>query len=434
MPEGRKRHLITLLAVILLGVALRAGYVLSLPSDRIEPDESDYVDSARGLAEDLSFDKTVYYHVPPVMPVLFAGLFSITGPSYPAARLLQCLFFIMTGVALYGLGAELAGRLGGLLAAGLGAIYPYFIFFTGYAETEALAIALIPGAILMAVRSVRSRRWPDCALFGGLLALATLTRASVMLFVLAIPLIYLIGWGVRSWRWLRASLVAATAFGCLYLPWMAVNYKYFGEIIVTPTIGSGAMLYVTALRMEIPDGAELQRYFQDNIYGRYYYPPGATHRQRLEGDRHLRQEGRRILAAHRDQVPSLLLTNLRRFWQFYPGSPGGPRTAFWYRLIGLGSYGVIFPLVLIGAVTGLRRFRELSSIYGFVAYFTLVHVALYGKLRYRIPMDGLLITLAVLGLQSAVLWLRPALWRRGERALRIPGGEAGRQRPEIQTG
>lgn len=116
MPESRKRFLMALMAVILVGVALRVGYVSSLPGERIEPDELDYVNSARGLIEDGSFDRTVYYHVPPVVPLLFAGLFTFTGPSYTAARLLQCLFFIATGIALYGLGKELAGRLGGLLA------------------------------------------------------------------------------------------------------------------------------------------------------------------------------------------------------------------------------------------------------------------------------------------------------------------------------
>jgi len=417
MPESRKRFLIVLMAVLLLGVALRVGYVLSLSRERIAPDELDYLNSATGLIEDGSFDKTVYYHVPPVVPLLFAGLFTFTGPSYTAARLLQCFFFIAAGTVLYLLGKELSGRLGGLLTLGVAAVYPYFVFFTGYAETEALAIAVIPAAILFAVRSVRSQRWRDCAFFGGLLALATLTRAAVFLFVLAIPLVYLIGWGARSWRWFRATIVAVATFCCLYLPWMAVNRSYFGEIIVTPTIGSGVMLYGTALRIEIPDSAERGRHFKNNIYSQYYYPPGASHRQRLEGDRYLRQEGRRILAAHLDEVPSLLLTNVMRFWQFYPHSPGDQQTAFWYKLIGLGSYGIIFPLILIGAAVGLHRFRELSSVYGFITYFTLVHVALYGMLRYRIPMDGLLIALAVLGFQSALLWLKPALWNGMEQSV-----------------
>ncbi len=388
-----RRHVFVWL-IFLLGVIIRVGYVLALPPTAIEPDEVDYVRSAAGLAAEGSFEQTVYYHVPPVVPVLFAGLFLLTGPSYLAARLLQCMLFVLLGWILYWLGVEVLDRRAGLLAVGFGAVYPYFIYFSGRALSETAATVAIAGCMLFAVRAVRSRTTVDVLGFGFSLAVASLTRAAVLYFVLAIPLVYAIGWGVRQWGWIRATMVTLTAFLVLYLPWVAVNYGYFGEFIPSPTIGGGVMLYQTALRITMPDEGERTAYLKDEILPRYYYPENASHHDRLEGDRFLQREGARIIGENPGAYLRVVWSNLKRFWQPYPHQSDDPSAARRYMIVGLTSFGVLLPFFITGLVERLRAFRALSVLYGFMAYFTLVHVLLYGRLRYRVPMDSLFLVFA----------------------------------------
>jgi 4-amino-4-deoxy-L-arabinose transferase-like glycosyltransferase len=408
--RAKNRHYICLGALILLGVLLRVGYVLTLPPGLGASDETDYFESAQGILAG-SFDATVYYHVPPVVPVLFAGVFALTGPSFLAARLFQCGLFFAIGAVAYLLGKRLGGRLAGLLCAALVALYPYFVFYSGQALTETAATLFIPLVLLLALRAADDYSPAGALLFGLSLAAASLTRASAVYFVLAVPLIFAIAWGVRRTAWLKATGLAAAGFLALYLPWCAVNYRHFGTVIPAPTIGSGVMLYQTALRMTMPDEVARLKYLKAEVLPKYYYPPGGTDRDRLEGDRHLNAEGKRIIRENLDKYPAILWENFSRFWQFYPRYSGeeGDRRALIYKILGLGTYGILFPFIIAGAVLGLRRFRKLSALYGFVAYFTLVHILLYGKLRYRLPMDPLLLAFGAYGFLACLARIRP-IW------------------------
>lgn len=403
------RHGRFLLAgILVLGVVLRVAYILALPNVQAEPDEADYLTSAASLADQGSFESTVYYHVPPVVPLAFAGLFVFTGPSLLAARLLQAVLFGATGSLLFLLGTEVGGRRVGLLAAAAAAIYPYFIFFSAQVLTESIATTTISAMILAAVLAVKRESPLWAVAFGASIAVATLTRASVFYFVLAVPLVYLIAWGVRRARWLMATALTLGAFALVYLPWTFVNLHYFGSYFIQPTIGSGVLLYQTALRITMPDEAARRTFLRSEVLPKYYNPTGATHAERLRGDIYLRQEGERILRENRGALPRIAWRNFQRFWQFYPNAPAGAGRgrAHLFKLLGIGSYGILFPFFVVGAIRCLQQFRMLSVLYGFIAYFTIVHTMLYGQLRYRVPMDGLVLVLAVAGLVFVVDYLR----------------------------
>ena len=74
-------------------------------------------------------------------------------------------------------------------------------------------------------------------------------------------------------------------------------------------------------------------------------------------------------------------------------------------IVGLASFGVLLPFFITGLVHRLGAFGSLSVLYGFIVYFTLVHVLLYGKLRYRVPMDSLVLVFAAVGM----VWLMTRL-------------------------
>jgi len=399
-PEKLK---LLLVMILLVGVILRVGYVLTLPGVPTDPDEHDYIQSALGILHEGSFAKTVYYHVPPVVPIVYAGLFALTGPNIVAIRVFQSLLFVVLGLIVFELGKETSGSLAGLLAASFAAVYPYFIFFSGQAMTETIATVVIAAALLFGARSVRTKRKRDVLAFGVLLAIATLTRAAVVYFVLAIPMGYLIAWGIRNMRWLLASLVAVVGFLVVYSPWVVVNYRYFGVVLPSPTIGGGVMLYQTALKTTIPDDAKRMEFLKREVFPKYYYPKGATYAALLAGDRYLSKQAVQIIKENPGAYARIALENLERFWQLYPHQSKDAAAARWYRLIGLTSFGILVPFFITGLVEKLFQFRRLSLLYGFMVYFTMVHSLLYGKLRYRVPMDTLYLVFAAAGM---VYWAR----------------------------
>ena len=395
-----------LAAVLMLGIVLRLGYAAWVSPSQFDSDERDYAASAIALLDRASFEETVRFHVPPATPLLYAMVFGVLGRGNAQIWFAQAFLFAAIGVTIYLLGTGLAGKTAGLLAVLFAALYPYFIYFSGLALSETAGVLAISAMLVVGVRAARNGRWQDCLGFGALVAIAALTRAAVFYFVLAVPLVFAIAWGVRSGRWVKASALALAGFLVLYLPWTAVNYRAFGEFIPTPTIGSGVMLYQTALRLTIPDEAERLTFLRREILPRYYEPPGASHHDRLAGDRYLQREGKRIIAANIGGYPEIAWQNFLRFWQFYPNAPEGETTTRRvYRLLGLGSYGVLFPLFVLGLWLGRHEFRRLAVLYGFLCYFTLVHCLVYGKLRYRIPMDGVILAFSA----SGALWVAERL-------------------------
>jgi len=397
-----------------LGVLLRLVFVLSLPRQQVEPDEFDYVAAATGLLEQGSFERAVFYHVPPGTPVLFAGVFALSGPTYLAARVAQCLLYVPLGLVLFLLGSHVAGRTAGLLAVTFGALYPYFVFFSGIAQTETLGTVAISLMALMGVRAASRGRTVDAVGFGLALAAASLTRAAVFSFVLAVPLVYAIAWGVGNARWLRASAVSLIAFLALYLPWVGVNYRYFGAVVPAPTIGSGVMLYQTALRTTMPDPEERRAFLKREILPKYYNLAGGSHQDRLEGDRFLRREGVTIIRDNPGKYLGIVVQNITRFWQLYPHQSNDPATARLYKALGLASFGVLLPFFLVALWACRTRFGELSVLYGFMAYYTLVHALLYAMMRYRIPMDGIILVFAAAGLVTVAARCAPAALLRAE--------------------
>jgi hypothetical protein len=58
------------------------------------------------------------------------------------------------------------------------------------------------------------------------------------------------------------------------------------------------------------------------------------------------------------------------------------------------TVGPVLALALLCAVRRWRQWRMLAPIYLIVGYFTLVHVVTIASLRYRLPLEPLLIVLA----------------------------------------
>jgi 4-amino-4-deoxy-L-arabinose transferase-like glycosyltransferase len=181
------------------------------------------------------------YH-PPGYYYFLAGVYALAGHSYTAVRVAQAFVDTLTCLLIYLLGREIFGEAAGLLAAGLAALYPPLIFYTGVLLTESLTTLLLTGASWLLLRGIRTRRRSRHVLLvlaGLLLGLAIITR-SVLLTTVPLALLWLLLVAERWPGWKRAARYALSMLAPIILviaPITIRNYQIHGQFILISTNG-----------------------------------------------------------------------------------------------------------------------------------------------------------------------------------------------------
>ena len=157
--------LILALAVVLrLGAALWLGDTLDGPQQARVYDQHSYHALAQSLlaGDGYSFDRPWYpLRDPPgtptahwsfLYPLFLSGVYAVAGPHPLAARLVQALIAgLLTTWLVFILGRRLFDERVGLLAAGLSAVYPYFVFHDAALMTEPFFIAAVLGSLILSL-------------------------------------------------------------------------------------------------------------------------------------------------------------------------------------------------------------------------------------------------------------------------------------------
>ena len=197
--------LIALAVIVLVGFALRVNSALEPLDVRPGSDSAVYASVAEQLYEHQRFaipGSASPYDWSPGAPLFYAGVYYATGGVHPGAvRLVVALLGALAIVLVYLIGRRLAGPLAGLIGAGLLAIYPVTIFFTGKLMSEPLATLTLAGAVLsfMWANDKGRSKWA-WAVPGVLLGLTAFARPEYLAFVVIFALLAL---------WRRGLVAAA---------------------------------------------------------------------------------------------------------------------------------------------------------------------------------------------------------------------------------
>jgi 4-amino-4-deoxy-L-arabinose transferase-like glycosyltransferase len=244
--HGGREVLIALAVIVLVGLALRVNSALEPLDVRPGSDSAVYASVAEQLYEHQRFaisGSASPYDWSPGAPLLYSAIYYATGGVHPGAvRLFVALLGALTIVLVYLIGRRLAGPLAGLVGAGLLAIYPVQIFFTGKLMSEPLATLTLAGAVLSFMwASDRGRsRWAWAAP-GVLLGLTAFARPEYLVFVVVFALLAL-------WRrGLVAAVILAAAFALPVLPWTVHVSSVEGRFVPISTGGGKALFIGTYL-------------------------------------------------------------------------------------------------------------------------------------------------------------------------------------------
>src|SRR5580704_595872 len=339
--------------------------------------------------------------MPPIYPLLLAGIFRIFGPytfgSFLAATLLNISLATIACVPIFFAAKRIAGLRVAATATWLWAVFPNAILIPVEsmwdASLSALLVATILWATIALAESERMRDWCAYGLLWGVALMVNATLAALF------PL--LLGWAVyrqhqqeRSWVGRAAAAVAIVVLCCL--PWTIRNYRVFHQFV--------PLRSVLGLQLWLGNNEQTQDIFRGDLHPIY----NATERDKyismgeIAYMRQKKQEAIAYIFSHPARETSLITYRAISIWS---GGTPYPLEDF------LGTPALRFRAVLVfnlvaalGTLCGIIiLFRERHPFAVPVAAFPLVYPwAYYLTLalpRYRLPIDPIVLLLLAISIQ-----------------------------------
>ena len=232
LPPDLRTRLLTVSLILLLALAVRAGFVVSFP-DPLE--ETRYRPIAVNILEGNGFssDPSAPYRpseaAAPAYPLFIAALYAVFGRSVNALTVSQALLDLATCLLVafvsFSLAPERLKNSAALWALTIYGIFawPAFVWVARvYAETLTIFFTTVAIALCAVALRTGARYWFGAGLACGL---AILTRPDSVLLLVAIVLFLLIQLARERQRRFASSLLAfCLAVGLTLAPWVVRNY------------------------------------------------------------------------------------------------------------------------------------------------------------------------------------------------------------------
>lgn len=285
-----------------------------------------------------------------------------------------------------------------LLAAAIGAVYIYFFYYTASLITEGFYITGILWVFDTAVaitqsQNVTTKQW---VVLGLAMGITILLR---QLFLLFMPFLLLWLWWAKRPRLISFVLPVALVV-LMIAPWTIRNYRAFDRIVPLNTNSGFAFFwgnhprYGTQFIPILPSG-EYYRMIPDELQ--------AQGLNEAEMDSALLSEALKIIAADPGRYVLLSLSRIPTYFMFWPSGDSGIVS----NLSRVGSFGVFLPFMIYGLFLTLKQsfssWRErlaspFTLLYLFMLVYTGMHILTWTLIRYRIPVDVILVIFAGYGL------------------------------------
>ncbi|GCE28870.1 hypothetical protein KDA_43540 [Dictyobacter alpinus] len=418
----RRRHGLAI-GVFVLAVVVRLAYNLVNAHGYVATyDAGIYEHIARNLIDNHCYcvhGQFASVSRAPLWPWIIAALYVVGGKDPLLPRLFYCALGAGTCLLIYYFARDLFGRRIAAVCGCLAALYTGLFLYDGWLYTESLYTFCLLGFTyaLFRVQYVKNfsqtverheqvdmlkrvlhMRWLMAA--GCFLAAAILTRpngsglfAVLGLWMLLLPILKLQSWRV-SLR--RTVLIALLAF-LLVIPWTYRNYLVTQQLVLVAT-GMG----------EVLDGAYNDKVLIGDPNQRGFWTPPDDSRIHDEINYTLADDKQQTARAldwmwtHLAELPTIFCLHFINMWKPYTYSHGLPLEQFPARLSSKILLILIpiqtWPTYLLAAV-GLfltwRRYKKpLLMLYLVLGFTILQNVIFYSTMRFRFPIEPLLIICA----------------------------------------
>jgi 4-amino-4-deoxy-L-arabinose transferase-like glycosyltransferase len=350
------------------------------------------------------------------------AVYALFGVHPMVARLIQA---VATGLVqpylAYRIGNTLFSKSVGLVSAALTAVYVYFIYYDAALMTEPFFLTLVTGSLYLAIviaqnstgtkedNAVRSAIGLSL-LLGLILGSAVLLRQLILLFV---PVMFLWLWWVRRKQNLKLTLasffVVSLVIVLMILPFSIYNTSRFGHFVLLNSNSGYAFFWA--------NHPIYGTHFQAILSGTSYQsliPVELSHLDEAALDQALLRRGLQFILDDPVRYILLSISRIPVFFMFWPSDDSGLIS----NLSRVASFGILLPFMVYGLYRSAAdkkmpiadRLASPSSLLVIFAFvYTLIHLLSWALVRYRLPVDAVLVVFAGLGLVDLAQKIR--IWR-----------------------
>jgi hypothetical protein len=341
-----------------------------------------------------------------------ALLYALFSPQPIIARIVQAIIVgILHPYIVFRIGEKMASKNVGLIAAAITAVYIYFFYYGGALMTEPFYITAILFSLFIAMQVAdNTDRSQDRKLGVGLgisIVVAVLLRQAFLLFI---PFLFAWMWITRFRRSrglpLLSTVISIGLIVIVILPISLFNQSRFGRFVLLNTNSGYAFfwgnhpIYGTHFIPLLPP--EMGTY-QDLV------PEQIRHLDEAALDQELLKRGIQFVVDDPQRYILLSLSRIPAYFMFWPSSESGLIS----NISRVASFGIMLPFMLYGVWVSFGKKRSekghwfmnaLFSWEGLLLIFTLiysaVHLLTWALIRYRLPVDAVLIPFAAIAIQS----------------------------------
>jgi hypothetical protein len=346
----------------------------------------------------------------PIYPYLVAGIFKIWGIFSDQSRLiietLNCAFASLTVIPIHEVARRTFGKNVAVGAAWAWVILPTSLLFPITWIWDTALAALFLGLIFWATMAMREAKtilpW---ASYGALWAVGVLINPSLLsLFP------FLAGWAIwqsrrASSNWVKFSAATVLIFAICLVPWTVRNYRVFGKIIVLRS-NFGLELWLG----NNPDVSD--------TWTPWLHPndsPEEARKYKQMGEiafmAEKRQEAFTFMRTHPAETVNFMF---HRFVENWLAITDNPADAWSATPLYLKAFIVMNFLLSLFTLLGALFVYRSDPVEGFpyvivLLVFPLIFYLTHSSLRYRFPMDPIMIILAAYGVSHPISqWLERA--------------------------
>ncbi len=386
------------------------------------------------------------------MTLYLAAIYKAFGYHPLVARLIQAVLAgVLMPLLTYRLAAKVSGRGVALLAAAISAVYVYFFYYAAALMTETFYFLAILAALNLAIDLARGPatggRWIGQGLAAGC---AVLFRQTFLLFV---PFLLLWIWwagggGHKARRYEGGNeggekgggkprpyegggagategggkprpygvrfAIPVAVIALMILPWTVRNTLAFHQFVLLNT-NAGYVFFWSNHPIHGTSFISLLGPEQPSYHA--LIPPELLSLDEASLEKALMARGLGFVAADPGRYVLLSLSRIKDHFVFWPKADSSTLS----NISRVGSFGVFLPFMIYGLILSAgyawRRRRTLPAdergaalalLYLFIVIYTGIHVLTWTGIRYRLPVDTVLVIFAAVGL--ADLYARVSYW------------------------
>ncbi len=390
-----KNSKLIIVFILLLAFLIRIAYILTLDNTvLIGPDVGTYDKLALNLlsGKGLVLQEGRYSFRPCLFPLFLAGVYSLFGHSYLAAKIILAVISSFTCLLIYWLGKESFGKSTGLIAMGISVIYPKFVYYSAHLCTETLYMFFLVLSFLFLIKYRRHLFLFNIVLAGIFFALASLTRSILFAFFPLVLIWLVVGMKDKKKAFMHFLIFAFTILLAMS-PWIGRNYRLHHAFVPTTTEG-GYSFWIGSNPLATGGG--------------HCYSSDSTAFDKLsevDRDKLYYKMGFDFIKKNPSRFIQLSFNKFLRFWRIYPHQRDEIKKGvivdlgidLKYVIIGGISFGLILPFFIFGLIVSRFMWRKLLLFHLLIVYYTLIHMIIVGITRYRVPIMPFVIIIASYG-------------------------------------